>query len=104
MGLSAQDVISLAKNIKTLSKEQLTRILEVAPNMGPTDLEKLKHMIEAVRDAEIKDMKQELKLRQKVASAYKEWKSDKARNAIKTEEGAVKREDDAQAESLIQNI
>jgi len=104
MGTTASDVIALAQHTKALSKEQLARILEVAPNMSAGDLEKLKQMILQVRAAEIKGMKTELALRQKVGAAYQEWQADKSRNALHTQEGAVSREDQAQAEALIQNI
>lgn len=104
MGISAQDVITLAQNTKALSKEQLARILEVAPQMGPADLEKLKAMILKVQAAEVEDMKHELEIRKRAAAAYQEWQADKNRDALQTQEGASKREDHAQAESLIQNI
>ncbi|MFA6023931.1 MAG: hypothetical protein WC777_01810 [Candidatus Gracilibacteria bacterium] len=98
MGLSANDVIALAQETKALSKEQLERILEVAPTMSAADLEELKKMILAVQAAEIEGMKKELELRQKVAAAYSEWQADKARATLQTQEGAVAREDQAQFE------
>lgn len=104
MGTTASEVIALAQNTKALSKEQLARILEVAPKMTLEDLEQLKQMILSVQQAEIKDMKAELEVRQKVGAAYQEWQADKSRNALKTQEGAVTKEDQAQAETLIQNI
>lgn len=104
MGPTASDVIALAQNTKALSKEQLAKILKLAPTMTGADLENLKKMILSVQEAEIKDMKTELELRQKVGSAYQEWKADKSRTALQTQEGAVVQEDHAQAEALIQNI
>lgn len=100
----AQNVITLAQNTKALSKEQLARILELAPKMDRAKLEDLKRMLDEIRAEELASMKRELELRKKVASAYEEWKADKTRNALKLEEGAVTREDSAQAESLIQNV
>ncbi|MFA4814884.1 MAG: hypothetical protein WC924_01245 [Candidatus Gracilibacteria bacterium] len=104
MGTTASDVIALAQNTKALSKEQLARILEVAPKMTETDLENLKKMILAVQEAEIKSMKNELEVRKKVGAHFLEWKTDKTRDALQIQEGATRREDSAQAESLIQNI
>lgn len=104
MASTLDEVLSLAQNTKALSKEQLARILEVAPKMGPEDLEKLKAMILKIQSSEQGKMKKELEVRKKVAVHYLEWKSDKDRDALQTQEGASKREDSAQAEALIQNI
>lgn len=104
MGTSASEIIALAQNTKALSKEQLARILKVAPTMTAEDLEKLRQMILTVRGEEVKSMKHKLETYQKAASVEHEWKADKVRDQRNTQEGAVKREDLAQAETLIQNI
>ncbi len=104
MGITASDIITLAQNTKALSKEQLARILEVAPNGSSAELDELKKLILLVQETEMKGMKRELEIRKKVGSAYQEWQSDKSRTALQTQEGAVSKEDHAQAETLIQNI
>ncbi len=104
MGPTVSDVIALAQNTKALSKEQLARILELAPKMTEVDLEKLRQMITSIQASDLKKMERELAVRQKMNVHYMDWKSDKARNSLQTQEGAVQREDTAQAESLIQNI
>lgn len=104
MGPTASDVIALAQNTKALSKEQLARILELAPNSSSEDLEELKKLILEIQKAHMFGMKHELDVRQKAGAAYKEWQADKSRDALQTQEGAVSKEDHAQAETLIQNI
>lgn len=104
MGPTASDIIALAQNTKALSKEQLARILELAPSSSPEDLEELKKLILEIQRAHISSMEHELEVRQKAGAAYKEWQADKSRDALKTQEGAVSKEDQAQAETLIQNI
>ncbi|OGJ45742.1 hypothetical protein A3J23_01390 [Candidatus Peregrinibacteria bacterium RIFCSPLOWO2_02_FULL_48_14] len=104
MTITAGQVIALAQNTKALSKEQLTRISDLAPFMNETDLGKLHQMIAAVQAAEVEDMKKELETRQKVGSAYQEWKADKFRGDLQVKEGSVKGQEAAHAESLIQNI
>lgn len=104
MALSAQDIITLAQNTKALSKEQVARILEVAPQMGPADLEKLRAMILKVQAVQLEEMKKNLAVYQKANAAYSEWKADKNRADLKNQEGSVKRADLAQAETLIHNI
>lgn len=104
MGPTASDVIALAQNTKALTKEQLAKILKLAPTMTSADLENLKKMILGVQEAEMKEMKRQLEVYKKAASAHEEWKADTSRNALKTQEGAVAQEDQAQAEALIQNL
>lgn len=104
MGPTASDIIALAQNTKALSKEQLARILELAPNSSSEDLEELKKLILEIQKAHMDGMKHELEVRQKAGAACKEWQADKSRDALKTQEGAVSKEDQAQAETLIQNI
>lgn len=104
MGPTASDVIALAQNTKALTKEQLAKILELAPTMTGVDLENLKKMILSVQEAEVTKMKRDLEMYKKAAATYEEWKADTSRDALKTQEGAVAQEDQAQAESLLQNI
>lgn len=101
MGITASDLITLAQNTKALSKEQLTRIMELAPKMTTEELESLKSTLSRVTE---EGAKKEIEISQKVASHYSEWKADTTRNALQVQEGAVRLEDTAQAESLIQNI
>lgn len=101
---TAADIITLAQNTKALSKEQLAKILKLAPTMTGADLENLKSMILSMQEAEVKEMKRQLEVYKKAASAHEEWKADKSREALKVQEGAVAQEDQAQAEALIQNI
>lgn len=104
MGTSASEIIALAQNTKALSKEQLARILAVAPTMTAGDLEKLKATIVSIQESEMAKMKKDLEIHQKVNAHYFDWKADKSRDALQTQEGAVQSEDTAQAEALIQNI
>lgn len=104
MATTADEVVALAKGTKSISQEQMARILQLTPTMKVEDLDKLKQMILDVREAEIADMKREIEIRQKVGAAYQEWKADTARNALQAKEGAVQTADSAQAENLIKNI
>lgn len=80
MGITASDIIALAQNTKALSKEQLARILELAPTMTSADLENLKRMIENLRKSDLEAMQKELVARQNIGAKYKEFKSDQDRN------------------------
>lgn len=101
MGITASDVITLAQNTKALTKEQLAKILEMAPKMTSEELEGLKATLKTITEDRVK---KELEVHKQVASYYSEWKADTSRAALQTQEGAVQLEDTAQAESLIQNI
>lgn len=101
MGITASDVITLAQNTKALTKEQLAKILALAPRMTSEELEQLKATLSLVTEEKVK---KELEVYKQVAAYHSEWKSDKSRSALQTQEGAVQLEDTAQAESLIQNI
>ncbi len=104
MAVTADQVLALAQNTKALTKEQLARIGELAPTMSADELEKLNGLLTKVQESEIADMKRELEIRQKVGSAYQGWKADKSRNDLQKKEGAVKGQEVAHAESIIQNI
>ena len=104
MGITASDVITLAQNTKALTKEQLAKILELAPRMTALELEHLKTMLDSVQKAQVQDMQNELATRKNVGAAFEEWKADTSRDALQTQEGASKNEEHAQAEALIQNI
>lgn len=104
MAVTVDQVLALAQNTKALSKEQLVRISELAPKMSAEELVKLNGLIVKVQEAEIIDMKCELEIRQKVGSAYQEWKADKSRSDLQKKEGAVKGQEDAHAEALVTNI
>lgn len=101
MGITASDVITLAQNTKALTKEQLAKILELAPRMTAEELEGLKATLKTITEDRVK---KELEVHKQVASYHSEWKADTSRAALQTQEGAVQLEDTAQAESLIQNI
>lgn len=104
MAATLDEVLTLAKSTHALSQEQLSRILALAPTMGEADLEKMKSMLMGVQEAEEKDMKAELEMRKKVASLRQQWQAGKDRTALQMQESAVSKEDQAQAEALIQNI
>jgi hypothetical protein len=104
MSTSAAEIIALAQNTKALTKEQLARILAAAPKMTGEELEKLKSMLTTIKMADLNDMKKKNEVYQKAAAVHLEWQSDKTRHALQVQEGAVQREDTAQAETLIQNL
>lgn len=104
MASTASEIIELAKSTKALSKEQISKILELAPTMNAAELEKLKQMIISVREAEIKQMKAELEVRKKANASYLEWNADNDRKALQANEGVAAQADHATAESLFKTI
>ncbi len=104
MATSASEIITLAQNTKALSKEQLERIVHLAPGMSQADLEKVKTTLEKLQSKTKENQESELLVRKQVASKYMEWKSDKSRTDLQTQEAPSQKNDSAQAEALIQTI
>ena len=80
MGITTSDIITLAQNTKALSKEQLARILEVAPTMSAGELAQIKQMLLSLQEAELKDIKNEIAARENISIKYKEFKTNKDRS------------------------
>jgi hypothetical protein len=104
MAATLDEVLDLAKSSHSLSEEQLSRILVLAPDMGPEDLEKLKSMLTGLQEAEIKDMKNELEMRKKVAGAQHAWESKNARHALEEQESVSQIDDAASADAALHSL
>ena len=52
MAVTADEVITLAKNTAALKPEQLEKILKFAPKMGQTDLDNVHKLVTDVKKAE----------------------------------------------------
>lgn len=103
MSITADEIINLAKNTKALSKEQLDRILKLAPDMDEEDLMRLKTVLLGSKDESERKSNLEA-LGKKISMGYLEWNSDKNRKALQSQESESANEDSAQADALINKI
>lgn len=104
---SASIIIALAQNTKALSKEQLARILDLAPEMSENDLEKLRQVLGKVKEAETEDLKHvqhALNIYKEVAARAEEWKADQARQKRQDEESKDTLISTEEADHLLHNL
>ena len=104
MLVTADDVLVLAKSIRSLSEEQLQRIQDVVAFMSDADLEMLRGMLEGVQAEEVRGMKKELEIRRAVAAEYEEYKADRARGKRVKAEKSERLGEEKVAEELLNKI
>lgn len=102
--VTADDVLALAKSIKSLSEDQMTRIQDLLAFMDEEDLKMLKEMLEKLEAAEITAMKEEIEIRENFMAQAKGERASEVKAQLNAKSEASKKEDAALAESMIKNI
>ena len=103
MAVTADEVITLAKNTAALKPEQLEKILKFAQQMSQADLDNVYKLVTDVKKAE-EGVKEELAVRQEVDAQYKIFKKEKTMEELHVAEGAAQAEDEKTADGLLNNI
>ena len=76
-----EEVLTLARGLKSLRAGQLKRIEERAPKMDEVTLIQLKDTLVNVQKAEKKERLQKLEVLRRASTAHKGWTARKARKA-----------------------
>ena len=97
MALTAEAVLALSQNTKALSKEQLARIGELAPEMTEEEFENLKGVLEKTQK-ELENAKEVLK---QVGALQKEYLIDQEREKNQSTEAVERVQDSQKADKLI---
>lgn len=98
------EVLALAKGLKSLRPDQLAKIQKLAPGMDEGGLEKLKGQLEKIEQAQQADLKEKTDVLKHAASAHKEWEADKARVALEKAETAETAHSQEEAEDLLSTL